>query len=324
MGGGVLVEALAGCGGKREFEVGAAVDVGGGLGVAEVLAFDLGRALEQPDLIRCGAGPLAVEELIVGGEAGWLGGERGGIVGVGASIDSVDGELGALADGLFNLVGVAFAGDFDEDLVVAEAVLLHRGFGHAEAVDAVGDDLDGLVEGAVVGCLDGGGGHGHAQRAVRAGGDGIAGVGVGGKKAADLRGLGGGDTRDNDGVGIGGVGFAHRGAWGRGGNRNLERGGVAVAFSGERLLYLDGEHEVGAALEVEAEVDAVGEGLLEGIAETLAGGVRDADDAIREEEQDGDDDGGLGAEILAHDVLRGAAGARSLPCGRPAEVAGGG
>ncbi len=69
---------------------------------------------------------------------------------------------------------------------------------------------------------------------------------------------------------------------------------------------MHGEHEVGAALEVEPEVDAVGERLLERVAETAAGGVRDADDAIREEEQDGDDDGGLGAEILAHDVLRGA------------------
>ncbi len=74
---------------------------------------------------------------------------------------------------LGDLVGVAFAGDFDEDLVVAEAVLLDRGFLDAEHVDAVGDDLDGLVERALVGGLDGGGRHGKAQAAVRGGGDGV-------------------------------------------------------------------------------------------------------------------------------------------------------
>ena len=68
---------------------------------------------------------------------------------------------------------------------------------------------------------------------------------------------------------------------------------------------MHGQHQVGAALQVEPEVDAVCQRLLERVAEALAGGVRNADDAVCEEQQNGDDDSQFRGEILAHDVLFG-------------------
>ena len=52
-------------------------------------------------------------------------------------------QLGGLADQAAGLVAVLHAGQVDHDLV---AVALDLGLGHAEAVDTVADDVDGLVE----------------------------------------------------------------------------------------------------------------------------------------------------------------------------------
>ena len=63
---------------------------------------------------------------------------------------------------------------------------------------------------------------------------------------------------------------------------------------GDSFLHVDGEHEVSAALEIESEVDAVGERLLKAV-----GG--DADDAVDEEQQNDDDDCQFRAQLIAHD-----------------------
>ena len=65
----------------------------------------------------------------------------------GAAVHGVDFELGGLLDDVFDAGGIVDAGEFDEDLVVAETVLLDDGLGDAELVDALADGLDGGVRG---------------------------------------------------------------------------------------------------------------------------------------------------------------------------------
>ena len=81
---------------RLKAQIGAAVEVGSGLGVAEVGAFDLGGALEEPDLVGGSGRSGAVEEDVVCGDSGGICGEGGGFIGVGTAGDGVDGELGGV------------------------------------------------------------------------------------------------------------------------------------------------------------------------------------------------------------------------------------
>ena len=81
-----------------------------------------------------------------------MGGEHFLLTAVGAAV------VQALADfqhggGLHDFLDagrIVDAGKLDQDLVVAEAVLLNHRLGDAELVDAVADGFDGLLDGALL------------------------------------------------------------------------------------------------------------------------------------------------------------------------------
>ena len=225
---GVLEEAVAGLGGEGEGDVGAAVDVGGGLGVAEVGAFHFTGALEDVDAVGCAGRAYSANHVVVRREGSVDRGKGGGLVvepGL-AAVHGVDFELGGLLDDVFDAGGIVNAGEFDEDLVIAEAVLLDDGLGDAELVDALADGLDGGVEGAGLEVSDGRGAHGELESAVGLRGEIVAGVGGGADERADGAVLGRSDAGDGDGLRVRRIGLGDPGPGDAGcGERGLRGAG---------------------------------------------------------------------------------------------------
>src|SRR6202042_1187975 len=107
-----------------------------------------------------GSAGQALEQLRIRGKVTADGLEAGLLVGPGASHDFVGFEAGGGLDGGLDAAEVVDARQLDEDLVAAELVRLDGGLLDAEGVNAGANDIDGLIEGALLDLGDGGGLHG--------------------------------------------------------------------------------------------------------------------------------------------------------------------
>ncbi len=78
----------------------------------------------------------------------------------------------------------------------------------------------------------------------------------------------------------------------------LDAGDIVVGDGGDGLIHHHLQHKVRAAAKVEAEMDAVADGLLE---RASAQAVRQSEDAVDEYNEDGEDGNCFAGEILTHD-----------------------
>ncbi len=201
-------------------------------------------------------------------------------------------ELGGGLDDAFDAGGIVDAGELDEDLIVAQTVLRDLRFRDAERVDPGADGLDRLLQGSCFDVANGRLFHGQGEAVAPGGGDIIGRVLVAIEDVVNGRCLRGLKAVDGDEGGvICGVELGGFGAGGR--QRGIEALHVGIGPGGDGFGDLNLEHEMGAALEVEPEMDAVRERLLEAA-------VRDAEDAVDEDHHHRDDEACFSGQILTH------------------------
>ena len=181
---GVLVEAIAGICRQIERNIRPPLLILPRLRIAEVRPFYLAGALQQPDALGCGCRSIAVQKDRIRRDHAVIGGQRRLIVSIGSARDSMDGQLRGGLNDFFHAIEVLDARKLDQNLIVAEAILLDHRFGDAELVDALADGLNRGIERALVHIPDRRLLHRQGQAAVVAGAHLIVAVVLPGREAA--------------------------------------------------------------------------------------------------------------------------------------------
>ena len=133
------------------------VGVAPGLRVANIGAADLGHLLDLVNLVGAargrGSGRLVEQHRIVGhGSAQRL--QCGGLIRPRAALDGMDLKPRGGLNNVVDARQIVDSRQLDQDLVAAQVVFLDDRLAHAQRVDAGADDLDRLLERALLEVLD--------------------------------------------------------------------------------------------------------------------------------------------------------------------------
>ena len=192
----------------------------------------------------------------------------------------MDLQLGRGLNDALDLRKIGDAGQLHQDLVVTQAVLLDNGFRHAQIVDAFADGLDRLRQRACLNVANGGLFH-HHPKAVRDRVHVVCGVGVAVEDVANRALLGRRYARYGDGIRMRWIHLGRRGSGSCQGRVQRLHVTIRGGVDGFGHVYL--QHQVGAAAQIEPQVDAVHDRLLESA-------VGNPDDPVQKDHDDGDDE----------------------------------
>src|SRR5208337_4363012 len=306
IGAGVIPEAVAGFVSKRKMHGAlAGVGVDAGIGGAEVAAGDDRGALDDKDLVGVGAGSHvagAMQDLLVGREGSVDAGQCRCLIGKSLAVahDSVNLKPGRGLDHGLDLVEIADARQLHQNLVLAQAIGRNQRLERAQSVDAIADSFNGLRNSFLFQVLFDYRLHGQGPGVV-----GAAGIDVVLvrelliEQGAHVAGLCRGSSIDLDELGLVGIGLDHLGIRHIPGFESvLDTGQGTVGFVADRFRDLHLQNEVHATLQIEAQMNAIGDGGPQGLATESR---RNPEDAIEADQQHGEDQGNFVFEIFLHD-----------------------
>jgi hypothetical protein len=295
-----LREVIAGCRGQEEVDLRlAGVGVLADAGAANIGAAHFGRALDLVVLNAAGLGNSRsgrhnhrVERHIA---AQLL--QRVLLAGVRTTQHRMNLQARRGLNDILHTTGIIDARQLDQDLVAAQVVLLNHRLAHAECIDAGADDLDRLLQRMRLQVGHRAGLHGQRPGIVRARSNVVLRAVLRVQDAANIVAAIRGSSADLNGVRTAEIrrNRANRDAVGLQILLDMRR--VAVAGDAYRLIHHHLQDEMGAALEVETEVDSLQQRSFKRCAAESAG---KADDAEDKDNDNGDDQNSFAGEILTH------------------------
>ena len=250
--------------------------------------------------VRAGADRAgAMHELLVGRNRAAHAGQGLLVIFVGTADHGVNLKPRRGLDDAHHPVQVVDAGQLDQNLILAQAVLLDLRLAHAQRVHAVANGLNGLLDGLLLKSRHHHRLHGQREARIRAAaGHVVLARILGLQRGANVARLGRFRAFHADHVRLGRIGLV--------GLRKAKVGRLqvllnaphrVVGFGVNRFLDHHLQNQVNAAAQVQAKVNPLGHGLRQGLA---AHARRHPEDAIDENHKDRNDQGNLVVEILLH------------------------